>query len=1424
MHWKGLRLGAFDSNDSKRRSFVEPQALSRRSEHLPRPTLSTTNLTSRHSESAPRSPLLTGPEHEDDHGPEDHDAGNNETPRSSQTPIGSIHSKKNHFGAALVPDEGSHWRRNRFSFMRLRHASDPQLSKSYAKGEDVPPVPPLPPPPTIITTAPTSHELNEPVKKKPKFKILAGAKKGHPEGAPSSTSSQQNSPTVKSRHEPQGSAGSYTTDATLSTSKMSGEEPGRLSTTSIRSGGRDPGTESQRSSVADARCSESSRSDQSSGDHGGYHTHSPHEGAGSETKRFRMPRLKRNRAPLFPLPPRPTGASTMNGHGQDSQMSRAIPTDPGTSFDIPEERDQDRVSPLPSPSRSSAALASPGFPLLRNDSANSANSARSTPSIRSRTRPKTRPRSSTLDSLANIRDAGQRSPPPLVSSGRTSTSTSGRKSFGDIFSISQRLRQNSEPPIVRNGSPGLRGSDTPVRKLSYPERDENDTPATYLSRLEETIPKSAIAGVLCQSNEDFYKTALRRYMRRFIFFGDPIDMAIRKLLMGAELPKETQQIDRFLQSFANRYHECNPGIFASPDQAYFIAFSILILHTDVFNKNNKRKMQKPDYVRNTRGEGISDDILECIYENIAYTPFIHIEDTPPNGRQLAKPRRPLFKTASSEHLARVAREPVDPYTLIMDGKLESLRPSLKDVMNLEDPYQFQGPMGLPDIDNLHRAFTKSGILQIVSPRSRPDAFMPSSIDNPAADSNPGLVDIKVAKVGLLWRKDPKKKRARSPWQEWGALLTLSQLYFFRDINWIKALMAQHDAHQKEGRRRAVIFKPPLTEFKPDCMMSTEDAVALVDSSYKKHKNAFLFVRHNALEEVFLANSEDEMNDWLAKINYAATFRTNGVRAQGMIVTNYDAQRNRMSRKASVTSGSSHLSTDREPPSPNPDTAVAAELVMARRELMRQKVREANEKLVVSQKQLDDLLRNARHLQVLTPVTSRAREQVIMAAGRMAAKLKWVRQDLWRYKCYREVLLRDLGERDEEAKSLAEQRSLHLSIPARNPSISETGTPSQPLVDEMPSPTHVTSPQLPADEPSSVHRVPSSQALSADIRRPSMPISVTSSDLTGRVGRRFSVDTLKDRAQSHSPRPANRLQREPSVLSAASKMDVSSLGSRTSKLPSPISIDDNEERLLRDTGLLGLNTSPLARRTSVATHDKDGEQEEDVVESGQGEHMNRVRRSFHRTLRDSHQGHHLPRGKKPRDSISSMAAAEDDQDNKEGEGLSRKTPSFTVHGKKASIVTFGSEWQNMTPEERLKLRKPTPSEEPRASEPAIFSSGESIVSDPSNAAKPPSLRSASITTGLSSRGLTDSDGPPDMTGPVDAEDRKSKSENVLDLGSHIPPVDIATLAASSTEAVAGSSTVPLDQRSSYSAPVNDAAVKDNSPQKIQSSSPEQAVNA
>lgn len=46
------------------------------------------------------------------------------------------------------------------------------------------------------------------------------------------------------------------------------------------------------------------------------------------------------------------------------------------------------------------------------------------------------------------------------------------------------------------------------------------------------------------------------------------------------------------------------------DHPYILAFSMIMLHTDAFNKSNKRKMSKADYVKNTRLPGVASEVLD----------------------------------------------------------------------------------------------------------------------------------------------------------------------------------------------------------------------------------------------------------------------------------------------------------------------------------------------------------------------------------------------------------------------------------------------------------------------------------------------------------------------------------------------------------------------------------------------------------------------------------------------------------------------------------------------------------------------------------------------------------------------------------------------------------------------------------------------
>ena len=797
------------------------------------------------------------------------------------------------------------------------------------------------------------------------------------------------------------------------------------------------------------------------------------------------------------------------------------------------------------------------------------------------------------------------------------------------------------------------------------------------------------------------------------------------------------------------------------EQAYFIAFSLIILHTDVFNKNNKHKMQKGDYLKNSSTEGVSEDVLGCFYDNIVYTPFIHVdEDSSMSASFSGKGTNPVLKAAVAiaDPSKKATKEPLDPYNLILDSKLDTLRPTLKHVMNVEDPYNYLGTAHALNVRSLQRGFFRCGVLQIVSARSRPDAFMsPATIDNPQ-EAQAGVVEIKVTKVGILWRKDSKKRAARSPWQEWGAILTGTQLYFFKNSSWVKQLIYQYEQHLKQGHGSSpVVFRPPLPDFKPDAFLSTENSVALIDSNYKRHKNAFIFVRHGGLEETLLADNEQELNSWIAMLNYAAAFTTAGVRIRGLVGGNYEGQRNRGIRQLDSSNAASTVQTatgEVTIQSGKIDRELAQEILTARREMMQLKIEESEEKISGSIKQLDGQLRDARHLQVLAPLQPRTREQVVHAAGRMSAKLKWARLEIWKMKCHRDILVLDL---EEEKKNSSEtQAKIELIASSNMPSAEKASEKpqAQAMQGQEPNLTVITMPQAttqvsldssarlseeasPQDEIFSTPCVsrnaspirvsnpidPAVQDQSLYTRRGSMVSIARSSFAEGSLSHQSSKSSNRDRRN-------DQLSTSPVISEAASKLATSSS-------------DNKEEELLRKAGLLDSDGRP---RTADGSSD---------WYSGSPEQRTKVRHNLHRTLREgrdstssSGQLYTLGRNRKGRDSGSATINNDNTITTTNGnvtqvastkgspvigshgngtsasttvvserpEMLPRSRGSFTVHGKKASVISFGADWQKGPAEQRLRARKmsatmdtkPLGTELPIAAETSSFSGNESEV--------------------------------------------------------------------------------------------------------------------
>ncbi|GMH45726.1 hypothetical protein BSKO_13689 [Bryopsis sp. KO-2023] len=135
-----------------------------------------------------------------------------------------------------------------------------------------------------------------------------------------------------------------------------------------------------------------------------------------------------------------------------------------------------------------------------------------------------------------------------------------------------------------------------------------------------------MAGDLLGERDDFYKQILQTFTESFNFADLSIDMALRMFLDTFKLPGEAQQVDRVLENFSKVYFKQQVnGVVKEQDGVHVLAFSIVMLNTDLHNSNVKTQMTMEDFVRNLRGlNGGVDfplEMLQNIYRSIAKSPM-----------------------------------------------------------------------------------------------------------------------------------------------------------------------------------------------------------------------------------------------------------------------------------------------------------------------------------------------------------------------------------------------------------------------------------------------------------------------------------------------------------------------------------------------------------------------------------------------------------------------------------------------------------------------------------------------------------------------------------------------------------------------------------------------------------------------------------
>jgi len=116
---------------------------------------------------------------------------------------------------------------------------------------------------------------------------------------------------------------------------------------------------------------------------------------------------------------------------------------------------------------------------------------------------------------------------------------------------------------------------------------------------------------------EFNKAVLQQYITELDFTDTHFDKALRAFLStGFRLPGEPEKIDRMMEKFAEQYCKHNPGIFANADQAYVLAYAVIMLNTDAHSSQIRDRMTQQQFIRNSNEGDLDVEFLKKIYDRI----------------------------------------------------------------------------------------------------------------------------------------------------------------------------------------------------------------------------------------------------------------------------------------------------------------------------------------------------------------------------------------------------------------------------------------------------------------------------------------------------------------------------------------------------------------------------------------------------------------------------------------------------------------------------------------------------------------------------------------------------------------------------------------------------------------------------------------
>jgi len=194
----------------------------------------------------------------------------------------------------------------------------------------------------------------------------------------------------------------------------------------------------------------------------------------------------------------------------------------------------------------------------------------------------------------------------------------------ELFDKKQRLSEEIDTGILKFNLSPKKGLSY-LFELGHVEKSPVGV-AAFLRTYQDRLDKTTVGEYLGREREyegGFCLKVLHEYVEMMDFEGMAFDIAIRHFLSGFRLPGEAQKIDRLMEKFAERYFIQNRDTFASADMAFILAFSTIMLQTNLHNpaiKDDKR-MTKEQFIKQNKGISADGELPDSVGQRITFHSF-----------------------------------------------------------------------------------------------------------------------------------------------------------------------------------------------------------------------------------------------------------------------------------------------------------------------------------------------------------------------------------------------------------------------------------------------------------------------------------------------------------------------------------------------------------------------------------------------------------------------------------------------------------------------------------------------------------------------------------------------------------------------------------------------------------------------------------